>query len=189
MVRLERDDSRLMKKPLLFLVGETRRDIIPRTLMDEKLGEEMVEVEELEVYSTRERKGFGEEFGDVLEGIRRAADGDGEQTKNGSGRDERRGKAEVVVVVVFSPQGCESMLRGVGFVDAQGRVTEEAKRRWEPDAPMGDMTRFVIATIGPTTRDHLEEKFGFGPDICAKKPSPEGVGEGIKAFLQEKVLT
>ena len=33
------------------------------------------------------------------------------------------------------------------------------------------------------------EKFGFGPDICAKKPSPEGVGEGIKAFLQEKVLT
>jgi uroporphyrinogen-III synthase len=95
-----------------------------------------------------------------------------------------------VVVVVFSPQGCESMLRGVGFLDGEGRVSETARRRWEDGASVreGDGLRFVIATIGPTTRDHLRDKFGFEPDVCAKKPSPEGLGKGVREFLVEKGL-
>ena len=188
MVRLERDDRRLVKKPLLFLVGETRRDVIPKTLMDEGLREERVEVEEVEVYRTEERRGFGEEFEERLKGIR------------------EEGRQSLVVVVVFSPQGCESMLRAIGYIDAEGRVTERARTRWqqstqtldrvvsEQEKSDGDAresgaeTRFVIATIGPTTRDYLIDRFGFEPDVCARKPSPEGVGEVIKAFLLGKGL-
>lgn len=188
MVRLERDDGRLKKKSLLFLVGETRRDVIPKTLMDEGLGEGRVEVEEVEVYRTEERRGFGESFKELLKAL------DYECTQG------------LVIVVVFSPQGCESMLHAIGYLDAQGKITERAKTRWqgfpqslssgisEQESSEGDAgerrraMRFVIATIGRTTRDFLVDSFGFEPDICARKPSPEGVGEAIKAFLKSRGL-
>jgi uroporphyrinogen-III synthase len=70
MVRLDSDDERLVKKPLLFLVGEVRRDVIPKTLMDKGLGGGKVGVEEVEVYGTRERASFETELGEVLEGLR-----------------------------------------------------------------------------------------------------------------------
>ena len=174
--RLDRDDVRLRKKGLLFLVGEVRRDVIPRTLMDSKLGQERVEVEEWEVYRTDVREGFEREFEGLIAGWR-----------------EERG---VVVVVVFSPQGCEAMLRVLGFLGEDGRVKgglASSGERWRPDVigagsdvgESGDRpeTRFVVATIGPTTRDYLLDTFGFEPDICAEKPSPQGIVDGITAFL------
>ncbi len=195
MIRLEKADKRLEKKKLLFLVGEQRRDTIPRTLMGEGLGGERVAVDEVEVYGTVERSGFGEELGRALEAL--------------GVEDEKKGKHDkvkerVIVVVVFSPQGCESMLRGIGYIDAKGEITEKARRRWNggrggddkeekygggDDRRGGDFDvgpRFVIATIGPTTRDHLRDKFGFEPDVVAETPSPEGVGEGVRAFLRGK---
>ena len=201
MVRLERGDGRLEKKPLLFLVGETRRDVIPKTLMDvEGLGEEeRVVVEEVEVYRTEEQGAFAEEFERCLKGLMRREEG------------QQRGVV-VVVVVVFSPQGCESMLSAIGYLDARGQLSEKAKRRWGRDSPRvresdsssraeqqeddsadaggatTDETKFVVATIGPTTRDYLIDRFGFEPDVCAKRPSPEGVCEEIKAFLLDKGL-
>ena len=166
-MRLERDDERLRKKKLLFLVGETRRDVVKRVCEDEALGEGRVGVEEVEVYRTREREEFGEEFERVL--------GEFEERRSG-----------LMVVVVFSPQGCESMLRGIGILAGEGRVLEKARRRW--DKGSSEETRFVIATIGPTTRDYLRDKFGFEADVCASKPSPEGVGEGVRSFLQDNGL-
>lgn len=56
-------------RPLLFLVGETRRDIIPRTL-----GAAGVRVEELVVYETDVAESFREEFRSAVqrtEGARR----------------------------------------------------------------------------------------------------------------------
>lgn len=56
-------------RPLLFLVGETRRDIIPRTL-----GAAGVVVEELVVYETAVAESFREEFRNAVqktEGVRR----------------------------------------------------------------------------------------------------------------------
>jgi uroporphyrinogen-III synthase len=68
--------------------------------------------------------------------------------------------------------------------EGEEQVREDtAKGRWERD---GGGLRYVIATIGPTTRDHLINTFGFEPDVCAMKPSAEGVGDGIVAFLKEK---
>jgi uroporphyrinogen-III synthase len=166
MVRLERNDDRLKKRKLLFLVGETRRDVIPKTLMDQNLGEGRVEVEEIEVYRTEERKG-------VRKDIERAM-----EARNGLE------SSKVVVVVVFSPQGCESMLRGIGFLDEAGTLLEGTKGRWDEES--SGRTRIVIATIGPTTRDFLKEKFGFEPDVVAEKPSPEGIGNGIQEFLKGK---
>ena len=74
-------------------------------------------------------------------------------------------------VVVFSPTGCDSMLRGLDMLDEEGKVGELPKQR----------TTF-IATIGPTTRDYLKRTFGYEPDVCAEKPSPEGIWEGITRF-------
>ncbi len=197
MVRLERNDNRLTKKPLLFLVGETRRDVIPKTLMNEMLGDERVQVEELDVYRTEERKSFGQEFEERLKELALK-----DETKK-----ERSRRALLVVVVVFSPQGCGSMLHGIGYIDSEGQLTDRARIRWKETLQVNngsiserssegardagetekEMT-FVIATIGPTTRDYLIDTFGFEPDVCAEKPSPEGVGQRIKAFLEGKGL-
>ena len=45
--------DRKVKPPLLFLVGEQRRDIIPKTLMDPALADDRrIQVDELVVYGT-----------------------------------------------------------------------------------------------------------------------------------------
>ncbi|EPE34364.1 HemD-like protein [Glarea lozoyensis ATCC 20868] len=130
---------RTVKPPLLFLVGETRRDIIPKTLMNPSLPpERRIQVDELEVYGTGVMESFEDDFREVL-------------ARTGEGR----------WVVVFSPTGCEVLLRLLK------EKREEGTR---------------IITIGPTTRDFLRDEFGFEPDVCAGRPSPEGLMEGIEGF-------
>lgn len=166
---MEAEDKRLRKKELLFLVGETRRDVIPRMLGGVE-GERRVGVEEVEVYRTEVEVGFEGVMGEVVS------------------EGERAG-VQVGVVVVFSPQGCEALLRSLGWLGVDGRVERgKVEGRWMEEGWQGGGTRWVVVTIGPTTRDYLRETFGFEVDICARKPSPEGVGEGVRAFLKEKGL-
>ncbi|KAL5334730.1 tetrapyrrole biosynthesis, uroporphyrinogen III synthase [Aspergillus crustosus] len=135
------------KRPLLFLVGETRRDIIPKTLMDPSLApESRIDVEEIVVYETGVVQGFESDFENTL----------------------RRFQSEDMIwVIVFSPTGCDAMVRVLG----RERVKSDGQKR------------VFVATIGPTTRDHLVKECGFEPDVCAEKPSPEGVREGIAEFM------
>jgi uroporphyrinogen-III synthase len=79
-------------------------------------------------------------------------------------------------IVVFSPTGCDSMLRVMGILDPE---TNKVHKAYERDG------KTFIATIGPTTRDHLLS-FGFEPDVCAESPTPEGVLEGIQAFMAKR---
>ena len=198
--RIDKNDDRLRKKPLLFLVGEQRRDIVPNTLMD-KDGRlppgEKIQVDEVGVYVTATRESFQDDFTGQINLARRQS--------------EQRRYIPVTVVVVFSPQGCEAMLRSLQFLDEEGKLTDLAKDRWEtkqpgedgisassadidPDMQQHSLQRprrkhsYIIATIGPTTRDHLKNTFGFDADICAATPNPPGVGCGIVAFLKEKSL-
>lgn len=149
--------DRTIKPSLLFMVGEQRRDIIPKTLMDPNLSnEKRIQVDELVVYGTGVMESFEENFTNLLK-----------ETKD---RDVRW-------VVVFSPTGCEAMLRSLGMLDSQ---TGKVKKSDEED---DGQRKTFIATIGPTTRDYLQNTFNYEPDVCADKPSPEGVIEGIKRFL------
>lgn len=182
----EDDDNHGEKRGLLFLVGEQRRDIIPKTLMDVggKLDDprDRIHVDEVEVYKTETMESFPRAFGARLESFKNQAV-----------------PPVVVVVVVFSPQGCEAMLRSLGLIDDSNVLTDRARRRWEEEGqPVGlsggnederrRQPKPVIVTIGPTTRDHLKKKFGFDADVCAEKPSPQGVGEALLAFLQSKAI-
>ena len=134
------------KPPLLFLVGEKRRDIIPRVLTEAGW-----RVDEVVVYGTGELRSFREDFARRLAAT--------------AGRPRRW-------VVVFSPSGCDSMLGAMGALD-------ESTGRAKPKRPDRDT---FVATIGPTTRDHLIQQFGFEPDVCAAQPTPEGVWQGICRF-------
>lgn len=148
-------------KPLLFLVGETRRDVIPRTLQgqaDERL---RLGVTEVEVYGTREMLGFAGELRGML---------------------ERTGAARVRWAVVFSPTGCDGLLREMGVLDAEtGKAKVAAAEVPEADA-------VFVATIGPTTRDFLRSRFGFEPQVCAESPTPEALCRGVLEFMREKGL-
>ncbi|KAL2420029.1 hypothetical protein ABEF95_001818 [Exophiala dermatitidis] len=191
----QQNQENTRKKGLLFLVGEQRRDIIPKTLMDpeNKLHpRQRISVDEVEVYSTDVMSSFQRDFEAMI-------------------RSSKLDKSPIVVVVVFSPQGSESMLRALGFIDESNTLTKEAIGRWENREKLTNLRRhgggaqgdadaldqntsndqpqtYVIVTIGPTTRDYLKTKFDFDADVCAAKPSPEGVGEGVKAFLSSKGL-
>ncbi|KAF4978410.1 hypothetical protein FZEAL_5201 [Fusarium zealandicum] len=148
--------NRTSLPPLLFLVGETRRDIIPKTLQDEALpAHERIRVNETVVYGTGVMESFPVDLKRVL----------GETSED-----------PIRWVVVFSPTGCDSLLRVMGVLDAETNKVHEGFVR--------DGKTFV-ATIGPTTRDHLRS-FGFEPDVCAESPTPEGVLEGIQEFMTQR---
>jgi len=147
------------KPTLLFLVGEQRRDVIPRTLSSSTLAPaRRIAVDEMVVYESGLLGSFAADLAGVLEG---------------SGMDE--GEGEVGWVVVFSPTGCRELL-GVLGVGREGEGRQRKRRK------------FFVATIGPTTRDYLVREFGFEPDVCAERPSPEGVEEGMRRFLEGRGL-
>jgi len=144
------------KLPLLFLVGEVRRDIIPKSLQSPDLPQEArIGVHEVVIYETCEMASFHIDFAHALE--ENAASGTKEQW-----------------VVVFSPQGCRAMLDCLGWLDESGRFKGQAI----------DSSRLTtyIATIGPTTRDYLIKEFGYEPHVCAEKPSPEGIYAAIENY-------
>ncbi|KPM40198.1 hypothetical protein AK830_g6374 [Neonectria ditissima] len=144
--------ARPAKPAVLFPVGETRRDIIPKTLTDPGLpASSRIPVTETVVYGTGVMESFPADLAHVLD-------------------DTRRVPARWVVV--FSPTGCDNLLRGMGVLDPEtGRARHGAR----------DGKTFV-ATIGPTTRDHLRT-LGFEPDVCAEAPTPTGVMSGIIEFM------
>jgi uroporphyrinogen-III synthase len=135
-------------------------------------GAKQIHVDELVVYETCVMESFTQDFALLISQLE---------------SDARHG---VVVVVVFSPSGCEALLRCLGYIDDEKKLTEKGRSRGDGkknvSSQVEEGTRYIIATIGPTTRDYLEREFGFKTDICAEKPSPEGVGEGVKKFLAER---
>lgn len=150
------------KLPLLFLVGEQRRDIIPKTLQSADLpASRQIPVTEVTVYETGEMQSFAGDFTRAL----------GTSTSSLAAR--RRW------IVVFSPTGCRAMLRGLGWLD-------DSTGRYDASRALVHSKGCAVATIGPTTRDFLLREFGFEPHVCADKPSPEGVGAGIQAWEERQ---
>ncbi|OJJ49160.1 hypothetical protein ASPZODRAFT_129566 [Penicilliopsis zonata CBS 506.65] len=153
------------KPPLLFLVGEQRRDIIPRTLMSETLPpSQRIVVDELPIYETGVMQSFETDFASAVTEAKRDLDRSGDVSR-------------AAWVVVFSPTGCDAMLRVLGLDG--GREREGG----EPFQSVSSGRRIFVATIGPTTRDHLRDRYAFEVDVCAEKPSPEGLGKGIEEFM------
>lgn len=153
--------DRTVKPPLLFLVGDQRRDIIPKTMMNPELSDDRrIQVDELVVYGTGVMQSFEANFTGLLQ--------------------KTKGKP-IRWVVVFSPTGCEAMLRSLGMLDESGMVRKETQ------TVPSSLT--YIATIGPTTRDYLRNTFKYEPDVCAEKPSPQGVEDGIKQFMNTKLVS
>lgn len=143
--------------PLLFLVGEQRRDIIPKTLMDQSLAHDRrILVDEEIVYGTGVMESFPRDFEKILY--------------------ETRHEPERWIVV-FSPTGCADMLRGLGLLNQHGDKVDLQRRDGKS----------YIATIGSTTRAHLMDQFGFEPDVCADSPTPDGILDGIVKFTMRHI--
>ena len=91
---------------------------------------------------------------------------------------------------MFSPTGCEVMLKALGWLDEGTGKARKLKRRIDDVGSNGQGEKrgsdVFVACIGPTTREYLEREFGFHVDVCAEAPSPEGVGEGIRRFMVER---
>lgn len=156
------EDAERPKHPLLFLTGEQHRDVIPKTLTDPALPRSrQIPVRELVVYEAGIKAGLEHDLARTLQ----------EETVSG-GQEERDG---ALWVVLFSPGSCAAVLaslRGVGMRFGAG-----------DSAGGGDGRKVYIATIGSTTRDHLRANFGVEADVCAERPSPEGLWAGIQDVM------
>lgn len=149
-----------MNAKVLFLTGERRRDVVPRVLRDGG-----VEVEEVVVYGTQVDDGFEAEFGRVV----RATEESGLRW-----------------VVVFSGQGAKEMLKGLGWLhDGIKGESGKVKERDGCGGKDGSRRRTFVASIGRTTANYLETELGFKVDVCAEKPTPDALKEGIDHFMKE----
>ena len=145
------------KPAVLFLVGEQRRETIPKKLQCDSLSEEQkIVVDEMTIYETRVMESFRTDF-------QRAIEPDDKLQSN-------------QWIVVFSPTGCKVMLECLNLLDpVSGKARVIAKEQ---------SRKTFVATIGPTTRDYLKREFGFEADACALKPSPAGVQDAIFAHAR-----
>lgn len=149
------------KPSLLFLVGEKRRDIIPRALSSEAVSPaERIDVDELILYESVESPNLNIKLQNVLDS-------------------EDCCSAVESWFVIFSPTGCKTVMDTLkSFSFNKGTKPTELSIERSPSN--------FVATIGPTTRDHLIAEFNFEPHVCAAKPTPLEVGAGIKTFRELK---
>ena len=172
-------------KKVLWLAGEKRREGLAVGL--EKAG---WEVETCVVYKTELDGGFSGRF-------RRGGEAAAAETRGG-----------VMWVVIFSTQGAREVLRELGGdgdgdseedveggrVGGGGKQEEGQGQDGGLDQAGGMQTKTrrsrgrktFLATIGPTTRDYLQAELGVLVDVCAERPSAEGLREGIERFMREK---
>ena len=144
------------RKPVLFLTGEKRRDILPNMLQSQQLSErDRIKVDEMVIYQSSELQQFEFEYSNVL------------QRTDGS-------KDAVRWTVMFSPMAAKGMLRSLGWLQ---KTVEKADR-----VKMQERTDFICC-IGPTTRAYLSSECGLDADAMAVDPSPHGVKEAILEFM------
>lgn len=142
------------KCPLIFVGGERRNDIITTKLMNPDLGTNCIPVVELDVYSISVLPNFKNDFIKSL---------------------NSKMASDIIWVAIFSPSVGEAMIDSLDLVDHR---TGRAKAK-----PSHANRKIFFAAIGPTTRDFLQEKFGFVVDVCAAKPTAESLQEGIMDYL------
>ena len=158
------DESAARRAPLLFLAGEKRRATVPAALMaagSVPAAARRVRVDELACYGTADRADFPAAFAGAVRALR--------------ARPRQRSREAPAWVVVFSPAHGGSVLRVLGW-DGPGAATEASRGE----------KGIRVASIGPTTRDFLKEQWGFEVDVCAPRPSPEGVRQGIEDWLERR---
>lgn len=172
------------KKKVLWLTGEKRREALRTGLEDAG-----IEVDCCIVYSTSLSPDFLPSFLQALCKQQQRLDEQQQlpserrrRDKKSSGNGDEEEEEGVRWVVVFSTQGSREILMALDWLDEKtGRV----KRGFDEQ---GKKRRTFVASIGGTTAGYLEEEFGFTVDVVAEKPSPEGVREGIEAFMRRRGL-
>lgn len=126
---------------------------------------------------------FEAEFGEAVDSGRKYLDSS-HSDPDPDGDGDNRGRERVMWVVVFSPTGCDAMLRVLGLSSSSSSSSSSTGTGVGTVSGDDRNRRIFIATIGPTTRDHLRSKYGVEPDVCAQEPSQDGVGRGIEEFME-----
>lgn len=169
---------RKKKKKVLWLTGEKRREGLRTGL--EGAG---IEVDCLIVYSTSVSAHFLPLF--TTQALLCKEE-----------KEEEKGRV-VRWIIVFSTQGSREILMGLNWLDDKtGRVKKRIIDDDDDDVQVLQRERerenrrrtTFIASIGKTTAGYFEEHFGFTVDVVAERPSPEGVREGIEAFMSQRGL-
>ncbi|KAI9796123.1 MAG: hypothetical protein M1825_000872 [Sarcosagium campestre] len=155
--------------PLLFLAGETHRNTLSRILQDPSLPpQNRLPIQILPIYTTGITDGFEEEVTRLVQNCVAEMEQHGDEGSTVSIPKQPR-----LWVVIFSPQGAEETLRAIGYLREGDDGVDDGRRR---------QRGIGVATIGPTTRDFLLHSFNFTADVCAAKPTPAAVAEGIGDF-------
>ena len=167
------------KKPILFLAGETHRDIIPRTLQSTSLTPDArIEVSERVVYGSSEREDFGFELAKALKRLLPPA--------AAAAGEESRPAARIITLFSPLPTSITTLFTQLEWLDPTTKkvLPELTQPAPPPSSSLEEGT--YIACIGPTTRDGLRAAVGYEADIVALRPSPEGLKEAVERWLANK---
>jgi uroporphyrinogen-III synthase len=205
----EENEARLSPLPFLFITGETRRDTVPRMLSAAGMRVDEIAVYET-VTRTEFRDEFRQKM-DELDSLPYFAQAHTSAT-HARERKYRwivvfspQGCADVLQELGWMESSSASSAKissssstsddgnngnentKHNFVKEQFRLAQSRRRMYLQDVMRPEEnellpTRTLIMSIGPTTKAFFKEKFLFEVDVCAAKPSPEGVLEGVLCF-------
>ncbi len=177
------------KKKVLWFTGEKRRESLRTGLLDAG-----VDVDLCIVYRTSLSDSFPVEFSRALATTMTTTEPALPVRGPQKEEEEEEGSSGVRWVVIFSTQGVREVLHALGWLDENDNDDEGSKTAVkrggadeEEEGRRRRSRRTFVASIGATTADYLEQEFGFRVDVCAEKPSPEGVRMGIERFIEERM--
>ena len=94
---------------------------------------------------------------------------------------ESDARHSVVFVVVFSPSGCEALLRCLGYIDDGKKLTEKGRSRSDGKknvpSQVEEGTRYIIVTIGPTQGTTWKESSDSKRIFAQRNPAQRGLGK------------
>lgn len=183
--------GRKKRRPILFLTGQTRNDLLPKLLQDHG-----IQVDEMIVYASAELDEFSHTLAQTLTKTEAPPSTITEEefittttTKSNSNSKSIR------ILTFFSPLATRTTLQTLNWLDNSNnndKIKPELNlsppsKHNHPTKSNPQRNRSVyIAAIGPTTQSHLRSEFGFEADIVALRPSPEGLRDGIVEFMRNE---
>ncbi|MCJ1412097.1 hypothetical protein MMC19_006189 [Ptychographa xylographoides] len=83
-------------------------------------------------------------------------------------------------------EGLQTLVTGIRDLMMRTGVASGSSSSAGADEAKREEREIFVATIGPTTRDYLLRTHGFVVDVCARKPTPEALAEGMEQFMRDK---
>ncbi|KAF4612287.1 hypothetical protein D9613_003655 [Agrocybe pediades] len=155
------EDMKSVPRKLLYLTGDKNRDTLPRILNDGG-----IELETLQVYTTRGSPSFQENLARTLHSMSQGV--------------------KHWWIVYFAPSTAAFVTPTLQNHFTFAKDTGKEMTRSDTNSPENTLPIAKVAAIGPTTDTYLRGELHLLVDVMAQKPTPEDVVKEITRYDHSK---